>query len=143
MLAFNHWFDAAIVRQGVDDVEGFNRRSIHLAESRIDLVVAALAELKRSGVDGCSPSQLLALRKANFSAPWVKEFSIIAADGQTLCSDLGLPLQPRAVVSSYPAKTAGVTLDVVRMGSGPGAWFASGSPHREETVLQRSYRRTF
>jgi sensor c-di-GMP phosphodiesterase-like protein len=120
MLAFNHWFDAAIVRQGVDDVEGFNRRSIHIAESRIDLVVAALAELKRSGVDACSPSQLLALRKANFGAPWVKEFSIIAADGQTLCSDLGLPLQPRVVVSSHPAKTAGVILDVVRMGERSG-----------------------
>lgn len=119
MVAFNHWFDAVIVREGTDEVESFNKRTIQLAERRIAQVIATLGELARQGVDVCGPLQLDALKDANFRTTAIKEISIIGPEGETLCSDLGMPLQPRIVVSSQRIDEGRNLLEIVRIGQRP------------------------
>lgn len=117
MVGFNFWLNGLIERQGQDEVELSARRSIVLAESRIQRVTAALDELIARGVDGCSAGQLQALRRATFAATPIKELSIVGSDGQTLCNDLGLPVGARKVLGFQSIAGAGdLVFEVMRIG---------------------------
>ena len=100
LVAFDFWLGGLIDRQGQEGVDTSARRAISLAESRITQTIATLDGLAARGVDSCQPSNIEAMRHAAFDTIPVKEIALVGADGQTQCTDLGLPLGQRTVVSS-------------------------------------------
>jgi sensor c-di-GMP phosphodiesterase-like protein len=119
LVAFDVWLGGLIERQGQEEVDTSAKRAISLAESRVGQAVAALDDLAARGVDSCRPDHLTLMRQADFVTAPIKEVGVIAGDGQTLCTDLGLPLGDRQVLSSEPLAGAdGYTLDIVQFGDG-------------------------
>jgi sensor c-di-GMP phosphodiesterase-like protein len=117
MAAFNFWLNGLIQRQGQDEVDLSARRSIVLAESRTHRVLAVLEDLIARGVDSCGTGQIQALRRATFQATPIKELSLVGADGQTLCNDLGISLGARKVVGSQAlAKPRDAAFEVLLVG---------------------------
>jgi sensor c-di-GMP phosphodiesterase-like protein len=125
MAAFNIWLDYFIEQQGREEVVSVTKRALSIADGRLARVVASLDGLAERGVSSCQPAQLEALRQANFATAPVKEFSVVDAAGQTLCSDLGIPLGVRKVVSSQPL-AAGFLIEVLHL-----------AEHREPVVRIR------
>ena len=119
LLAFNFWIDGLITRQGQLDVDTSAKRAITLAESRITQVIAALDGLAVRGVDSCRPEDIVAIRQAAFDTSPIKEIAIVGPGGQTLCTDLDLPLGDRKVISSEPLAGANwYTIDIVQIEHG-------------------------
>ncbi len=117
---FNYRLNGVVERQSQEEMEFAARRTIALAESRISRAVAMLDELAGRGVNSCEPAHLEVLRQATFATTPVKELSIVAPDGSTLCSDLSGPLELRNVISSEPvARGSNIRLEVVRLGDRP------------------------
>lgn len=117
VAAFNLWVDWFMEQRGLDEVDQEARRSLMLADRRVTRVVQTLADLARRGVDGCGPAQVEAMREANFSTTPIKEVSLINPAGHTVCTDLGIPLGVRQVISSHPLTADGdVAIQVVRFG---------------------------
>ena len=100
LVAFNFWLDGLIDRQGNAEVGTSARRAIALAEARVRDTVGTLDRLAGHGVDSCEPIQIDAMRRATFSTIPVKEVAIVGPDAETLCTDLGLPLGQRTMLSS-------------------------------------------
>lgn len=118
---FNYRLNGSVERQSHDEMKLAAQRTIALAEGRIGRAIAILDDLARRGVNSCEQPDVDALRQATFATTPVKELSIVAADGSTLCSDLGGMLEPRAVISSEPvADGSNIRLEVVRLGNRPG-----------------------
>ncbi len=116
LVAFNFWLSGLIDRQGQTEIETSAKRAIALAESRVAIVIGALDGLAARAVDSCRPSQIDAMRQAAFDAMPVKEIAVLGPDGQTLCSDNGLPLGARKVIASEPLEGAeGYSLDIVQL----------------------------
>jgi sensor c-di-GMP phosphodiesterase-like protein len=119
LLAFNLWLNGLADRQGQEEINTSAKRAIALAESRVNRTVYALNRLAAQGVDSCRPSDVELMRKAAFDTAPIKEISLVAADGQTICSDIDLPLGNRKVLSSEMLLGAeGYALDIVRLGDG-------------------------
>jgi sensor c-di-GMP phosphodiesterase-like protein len=119
LVAFDFWLGGLIDRQGQEEVETSAKRAISLAESRVTRVIATLDQLAARDVDSCAPGHIEAMRFAVFRATPVKEIALIGPDGRTLCTDLGLPLGQRTLVSSEPlAGAKGYFLDIIRLASG-------------------------
>jgi len=119
LLAFDFWLNGLIERQGQAEVTAGARRAVTLVNTRLTMVVEALDGLAASGMTGCSPVALDAMRQAAFSTMPIKEIALIGANGQTLCSHLGLTLGPRTVLASSQLKGAeGYSIELVRLGSG-------------------------
>ena len=77
----------------------------------------SLEDLARRRIESCSPAHLEALRQANFATTPIKELSLLGPDGQTLCTDLGIPLGIRKVVSSQPLTADGAAvIEVISLG---------------------------
>jgi sensor c-di-GMP phosphodiesterase-like protein len=120
LLAFNLWLGNLIDRQGQEEVETSARRAMTLAESRVTSVVDALDDLAARGVDSCRPGNVDAMRAAAFVTIPVKEIAVLAPDGQTLCTHLGLPLGQRQLIASEPMVGApGYTFDIIQIAGGP------------------------
>jgi sensor c-di-GMP phosphodiesterase-like protein len=118
---FNYRLNGSVERQSEEEMNLGARRIIALAEGRISRAIAILDDLAARGVNSCEPAHLDALRQATFATTPVKELSVIAPDGSTLCSDLSGSLEGRAVVSSEPVEQgSGILLEVVRLGRRPG-----------------------
>ncbi len=118
LLAFDVWLDGLIERQGQDEVDTSARRAISLAEARVGQVVRSLDSLAAVGVDSCRPDDLTLMRQAAFGTVPVKEVSLIGADGQLLCSDRGLILGERKVLSVEPlVGTDGYSFDLMLVGN--------------------------
>ena len=100
LIAFNFWLEALIERQGEAEVGTAARRAIALAEARVRDTVGALDGLAARGVNACEPAPIEAMRRAAFSTIPVKEVAIVGPDAETLCTDLGLPLGERTMLSS-------------------------------------------
>ena len=116
MTAFTLWLHDLIDRRGQDEVKLSARRSILMAEQRLDSAVTTLAALARSGVDNCRGAHLDAMRQATFLNPSVKEIAVVSPDGQVVCNNFGLTVGPRTIVSSHDAEhAAGVALDAIRV----------------------------
>ena len=123
VVALNIWLSGLSERQARDELEQTARRNIALAEARIGRAVAALDDLATRGIDSCDSAHIEALRQATFSATPVKEFSIVAADGRTLCNDAGNQTVERVVLSSEPLTAGGRTfLEVLQLGERPENW---------------------
>ncbi|MGE3149873.1 MAG: EAL domain-containing protein, partial [Pseudorhodoplanes sp.] len=61
------------------------------------------------------PAHLELLRRAAFTTAAIKELSILAPDGAVMCSDVGLQLGPRLLISSQPLNARGVFLDLIQL----------------------------
>jgi sensor c-di-GMP phosphodiesterase-like protein len=120
MAGLNLWLGHLVERQGQEELDVSGRRSMALAESRIARSIAALDALAGRGIDSCRAPHIEALRQATFTTAPIKELSVVTADGRTLCSDLGGPLEHRTVVSSEQvAADSDVLIEVVRLGERP------------------------
>lgn len=113
MVLFNYWLNNLVLEQTRDDVDSTARRSITLAEGRIGQAMSAVEDLARRDITTCSPEHLDALRRANLDYSGVSEFSIVDASGRTLCSNLGIALRHRIVLSSETVADSKVSLDVM------------------------------
>ena len=112
--------NGVVERKGQEELDLAVRRTLALAESRISRAIAILDDLANRGVDSCEPAHLDALRQATFATTPVKELSIVAPDGSTLCSDLSGPFEQRKVISSEPVEQgSNVLLEVIRLGDRP------------------------
>ena len=119
LVAFNFWLDSLIDRQGEAEVGTSARRAIALATARVRDTVGTLDGLAAHGVASCEPNQIDAMRHAAFSTIPVKEVAIVDLDGQTLCTDLGLPLGERTMKSSELLVGApGYWFDIIALATG-------------------------
>ncbi len=119
LLAFDFWLGHLVDQQGQEEVFTSAKRAIALAETRTASVIEALDDLAKSGVDSCGSDNIEKMRRATFDTVPVKEIAIVGPDGRRLCTDLGLPLGQRRILSSEPlAGTAGYAIDVLRLPSG-------------------------
>ena len=116
MAAFNYWLSELVEKQGQREVDLSARRTITIVESRLRQVMGALDDLAARGVDSCGPTHVEALRRTLFTTIPIKEVSVVSADGQTLCTDLGLQLGVRKVVSSQHIAGTDAFFEVVRLG---------------------------
>jgi sensor c-di-GMP phosphodiesterase-like protein len=115
IAGLNFWVDGLLVRQSSNDSETFARRSINLANMRLGSALATLDALAKGGVDGCRPDQVAALKQATLSDAWVKQFSVLGAAGQPLCSDLSLTGVVN-VLSSRKVQGSDADIEVVQFG---------------------------
>jgi sensor c-di-GMP phosphodiesterase-like protein len=116
LLGFHDWLNGVIERQGWEEVDSSARRTISVAEGRLDRVIEGLDKLSQGEVNSCRGTHLDALRQVTFAISPVKELSVVATDGRTVCSDSGLPLAPRVVMASQRAAPAGLVLiELVRV----------------------------
>ena len=114
---FNYRLNGSVERQSHEEMNLGARRIVALAEGRISRAIAMLDDLAARGINSCEPAHLDALRQATFATTPVKELSVIAPDGSTLCSDLSGSLEARAVISSEPVEQGSdILLEVVRLG---------------------------
>ena len=117
--AFNYWVEGLIDRQGEIEVGTAAKRAIALAETRVKDTIGTLDHLAGRGVNSCDPAQIEAMRYAAFSTIPVKEVSVVGRDAETLCTDLGLPLGDRRMISSEQFVGAnGYWLDIIAWPSG-------------------------
>ncbi|MGH6725605.1 MAG: EAL domain-containing protein [Pseudolabrys sp.] len=119
LAAFNFWLSGLIDRQGLGEVDTSAKRAIALAESRVSQVIAALDGLAARGVDSCEPSDIAAMRQASFETTPIKEIAVLGPSGMTMCTDLGLPLDERKLISSEPLVGAKwYTIDIIQLDHG-------------------------
>jgi sensor c-di-GMP phosphodiesterase-like protein len=117
VAAFNIWINYSIEQRGREEVAQVAWRALAFAERRATRIIDALAELAARGIDTCSAAHVAALRQANFSTIPIKELSIVDPAGQTLCTDLAIPLGIRKVVSTHPFSTQhDILIEVLRLG---------------------------
>jgi sensor c-di-GMP phosphodiesterase-like protein len=116
VAGFNLWLNSLVDRQSSEELEISAKRSLSLAESRIAAAVATLDALAARGIDSCRTQHLDALRQATFATIPVKALSVIAPDGRTLCSDVGLAEPLRVIASERLSANQEVQLEVVRLG---------------------------
>ena len=120
VAGFNLWLNHLVEQQGQEELDVTAGRSIGLAEVRASQALEMLDTLAARGVDSCRPEHIEALRQATFATTPVKEHSIIAPDGRTLCSDVGSSLEARKVVSSeLIAPDSDLLIEVIRVGDRP------------------------
>jgi sensor c-di-GMP phosphodiesterase-like protein len=109
--------DYRIEQQGREEVESTARRGMALVETRIRRVVAELGALDRSGIGGCSAAERNALNTTAFETMPIKEVAVLDPGGETLCTNHGLALGERQVLSRQPvAEAANVFIEVVGIG---------------------------
>jgi sensor c-di-GMP phosphodiesterase-like protein len=123
VAALNIWLSGLVERQGREELDLAARRHVVQSEGRIARAVTAVDELAARGIDSCRVSNVDALRQTTFGTMSVKELSIVAPDGRTLCTDVGNQLEQRKVVSSEPlAAGSRHLLELVRLGGQPEQW---------------------
>jgi sensor c-di-GMP phosphodiesterase-like protein len=113
------WFSAWLQKQGEAEISVAASWTIGNVDAQLGRAVALLDELAERGVDSCGAAELELLRRSPFPAGAVKELSVIGVHGQTLCTDRGSSIAPRAVVSSAPTADPSILLDVVRLDANP------------------------
>jgi sensor c-di-GMP phosphodiesterase-like protein len=106
----NLWLGNIMERQGRDELQQSARRHMVLVDARIGKAMMTLDELAARGIDSCRQSHVDVLRQTTFATTPVKELSIVAADGRTLCTDVGNQLEQRKVVSSEPLAAGSQTM---------------------------------
>jgi EAL domain-containing protein (putative c-di-GMP-specific phosphodiesterase class I) len=117
--------DYRIEQQGREEVESTARRGMALVETRIRRVVAELGALARSGVDGCGAVDRSALNITAFGITPIKEVAVLNPHGETLCTNHGLALGERQVLSRQEiAEAADVFIEAVAIG------------HRQERMVR-------
>jgi sensor c-di-GMP phosphodiesterase-like protein len=119
LVAFDFWLDGLIERQGQAEITTAARRTVTLANSRLQVVIETLDKLAAQGVDSCRPDAIVAMRHTAFNTMPIKEVAIVGPDGQTQCTHLNLPLGQRNITDSVPLVGAeGYTLDIMQIANG-------------------------
>jgi sensor c-di-GMP phosphodiesterase-like protein len=116
VAAICYWCNQYVERQGQEEVALAAKRAIALSETRLGRVIAGLNDLADRGVNSCSPDYVKAMHQTAFAVSPIKELAIVSADGETLCTNLGIPLGRREIVSR-PVATSGAdfVIEVVRI----------------------------
>jgi sensor c-di-GMP phosphodiesterase-like protein len=123
VAALNLWLGKLVERDGQEELDLSAHRAIGLAESRTARAVKTLNDLAARGVDSCGTADIETLRHATFGTTPIKELSVIASDGTTLCTDVGNPAETRTVLSAEPvAADSPILLEVIRLGEGADSW---------------------
>ena len=123
LAALNFWLNGMVERQGREELELAAKRHLTLSEARLARTLMVLDNLASRGIDSCEASDIEALRQATFATVPVKELSIIAPDGRTLCTDVGNQPDQRVIVSSEPlSRSTHHLLELVRLGGHPQQW---------------------
>jgi len=116
VAAIGIWSNYHIERQGQAEVALAARRAIVLAEGRIGRVIAGLTELTDRGIASCSPENVEAMHQTAFAITPIKEVAIVDPAGTTLCTNLGIPLGRRDVLSRpVAAAVPDFVIEVVRI----------------------------
>ncbi|HVY57735.1 MAG TPA: EAL domain-containing protein [Xanthobacteraceae bacterium] len=114
VIGFQYWLQNLIERQGQNEVEVSAKRAVSLADARIGRVVQSLEELAEAGIDSCSGDHLDVLHQTAFTTSPLKELSIVGPDGQTFCTDLGIPLGPWTVLNPQTGRPGDILIEVLR-----------------------------
>ena len=129
MAALNIWLGGLVERQGREELDMAARRHMALSDARIARTVSTLDELAARGIDSCRIAHVDALRQATFGTAPIKELSIVASDGRTLCTDVGNQPEQRNVVSSEPLSAGSRNLlELVRLGGQSVQWLRIRRP---------------
>ena len=129
VAALNIWLNSAVERQGRAELDLAAQRHMALAEAYIARAVATLEDLAARGIDSCRVANVDALRQTTFATIPVKELSIVATDGRTLCTDVGNQPEQRKVITSEPLSADSRTmLELVRLGGQPEPWLRIRRP---------------
>lgn len=134
VVLFNYWLNDLILEQTRDDVDSTARRSITLAEGRIGQAMGAVEDLAQREITTCSPEHIDALRRANLDYSGITEFSIVDSSGRTLCSDLGIALRHRIVLSTESVTESTALLDVMAVDDKPQRMLRIRRPTAENSV---------
>jgi sensor c-di-GMP phosphodiesterase-like protein len=116
-FAMHSWLSNYVERQVAGELDLAARRVIALTETLLGAAIEALDDLASRGVRSCAQADLAAMNETSFSVTSVKEVSVVAPDGTTLCTNLAVPLGERRVISppiasAYP----GAVIEVLRIG---------------------------
>src|SRR5439155_4836100 len=84
------------------------------AERQIGQTIALINDVTARGLDTCRPAHIEMMRQLVFVSGLIKEVTLMAPNGQTLCSDTGA-LGRRDVVASAVTSQPDIMLDVVRV----------------------------
>jgi sensor c-di-GMP phosphodiesterase-like protein len=129
VAALNLWLSGVVDRQGQEEMDMAARRHMALSEVRIARAVTALDEIAARGIDSCRVTHVEALRQMTFNTMTVKELSIVAPDGRTLCTDVGNQPDQRKVLSSEPLSAGSRhLLELVRLGGQAEQWLRIRRP---------------
>lgn len=116
VAAIGYWSGHYVEQLGHEEVALAAKRAILLAKSRIGPVIAGLTDLAERGIASCSPAHVEAMHQTAFAITSVKELAVVGADGQTLCTNLGIPLGRREIVSRPIAPSApDFVIEIVRI----------------------------
>ena len=110
VLAFNWW----IKSHGEDEASLTATWALGHAEAQIGQAIAAIKDLAVRGVDSCKPPNIEAMRRAAIQTGPVKEFALIGANSQIVCTDTGGQSRPQVIVTMATADRD-FMLDLVRV----------------------------
>ena len=114
--AVHVWLGGYIEQRGVSELEITAKRVIRLTEMRLGHVIEGLDALVTRGVTTCADADRAAMHEVSFRVVPIKEMSVVAPGGATLCTNLDVALGQRQVVS-VPIENArqDVVVEVVRL----------------------------
>lgn len=116
LLAFNLWIDSLVDHHGQREIANAAMRAVSVADARLTQALTAVDNLGAEGVSSCGGDAVEKMRAAAFLAPPVKQLAVLAADGQTLCTDVARPPGPETTLGSQAVPSRpGVWLDFVRI----------------------------
>jgi sensor c-di-GMP phosphodiesterase-like protein len=116
VAAISYWSTQYVGAQGQEEVQLAAKRAMMLAEVRISRVIAGLTDLTDRGIASCSPEHVEAMHRTAFAITPIKELAVVGSEGQTLCTNLGIPIGRREVVSRPVAtSTPDFVIEVVRI----------------------------
>lgn len=123
VVAFNYWLNGLLDRKAEQEVHASAQRTIMLSEKRLTRAISSLDGLTSRGIDSCRQGDINALRQATFATTPIKELSVVAPDGRTLCTDGGNPSDTRNLLWSEPAAAGSdILLELVRLGDMSREW---------------------
>jgi sensor c-di-GMP phosphodiesterase-like protein len=111
IILFNAW----LKKQGNGESGIAAAWALGSLEIRLGQAVAALQDLSARGVDSCRPAHVEAMRRAALLTGPIKQVALIAASGETLCTDAGGLAVRQEVLTSVAAAKPGIVLDVTRL----------------------------
>lgn len=115
-FAAHSWLSGYVERQVEGELDIAAKRVISLTETRLGAAIEAVGDLASRGVRSCQNADLAAMNEVLFSVAPVKEVSVLGPDGATLCTNLGIPLGDREVISRPIASAhRNVAIEVMRL----------------------------
>jgi sensor c-di-GMP phosphodiesterase-like protein len=114
--AVHFWLGGYLENRSMRELEVTAKRVIWLTEARLGQVIEGLDALAARGVTSCAGGDLAAMHETSFRAVPIKEISIVGADGATVCTNLGIALGRRNVISE-PIENGrpDVVVEIVRL----------------------------